>query len=157
MTRGMSLRQRFVILALLATFAIAAAVATIVQLYSRSDVVREESANDAVDAMVSALGQVFDSHSGAGRPTIDERELNALASTVVAPQVDAYAGFCTRSAFVNAVSPGPRHEPRPPELPPDQRQFVEAVCTSATSDPVLHRRVFPRTPRKARSCRCGSG
>src|SRR5262249_8206892 len=40
-----------------------------------------------------------------------------------------------------AASPGPRGEPRRPELPPDQRDFVASVCGSATTGEVSRQRL----------------
>src|SRR5580692_1754365 len=116
----MSLRRRFVILGLLATLAIGAAVVSIVQIFSRSDNAREQAGRDAADAMVSALAS---RETSVGQ---DEVALRDIATAIVASQTDAHAGFCPQGAMIAAASPGPRREPRRPELPPDQRDVVIA-------------------------------
>lgn len=135
----MSLRRRFVILALLATVAIGAAVASIAQLFTRSDTAREQAGHDTTDAMVSALDRGLSSRSAG--PQLDEAVLRTVAASVAGPQIDAHAGFCGADILVAAASPGPRREPRHPELPPDQRDVVRAACGNATSRDVFHQRL----------------
>jgi signal transduction histidine kinase len=43
--------------------------------------------------------------------------------------------------MIAAASPGPRREPRRPELPPDQRDVVIANCRAAATGTVLHERI----------------
>jgi signal transduction histidine kinase len=136
----MSLRQRFVILALLATVAIGAAVASIAQLFTRSDTAREQAGHDTADAMVSALDRGVSSRN-AEKPSQDETVLRTIAASVSGPQIDAHAGFCAADIFVAAASPGPRREPRHPELPPDQSDLVRAACATATTGGILHQRL----------------
>jgi signal transduction histidine kinase len=134
----MSLRRRFVVLAMLATFAVGAAALTIVQLFARSDSVREEGGQEAADAMVSALDRALGPPSqNLVAPNADA--LRRIAEGVAAPQVDAHAGFCT--PFIAAASPGPHREPRHAELPPDQRDFVRDACRAAAIGQVLHQRL----------------
>jgi signal transduction histidine kinase len=131
----MSLRQRFVLLALVATLAIGAAVVSIAQLFARSDTAREQAARATADGMVSALG------SRAVAAQVDPTALRAIASEIAAPQVDANAGFCSGQMVIAAAGPGPHHEPRHPELPPDQRDFVSTQCAAATAGAVRRGRL----------------
>src|ERR1700722_18541 len=113
----MSLRRRFVILGLLAILAVGAAVATIAQLFTRTDNAREQAGRDTADAMVSALERA--EVSSDAREHEDDASLRSVAAGVVAAQIDAHAGFCMGAAVVIAVaSPGPRRELRHAELPP---------------------------------------
>lgn len=139
----MSLRQRFVILALLATLAVGAAAASMIQLFSRTDAAREQAGQDAADAMVSVLERGVGSRSAVGGPSSDESGLRDMASDVAAPQIDAHAGFCAGGAFIVAASPGSRREPRPPDLPPDQRDFVRLACASTTTEVLRQRLPHP--------------
>jgi signal transduction histidine kinase len=136
----MSLRRRFVILGLLAILAVGAAVATIAQLFTRTDNAREQAGRDTADAMVSALERA--EVSSDAREHEDDASLRSVAAGVVAAQIDAHAGFCTGAAVVIAVaSPGPRRELRHAELPPDQRDTVRRACGSATTGVALHERL----------------
>jgi len=111
----------------------------ITQIFSRSDSARESVAQQAADAMASALAR----EAVANGADADDTSLRRLAAGVVAAQIDGHAGYCVRGTTLSVAGPGPRGEPRPPELPADQQDRVSHACRLAVSGTTADRIVHP--------------
>ncbi len=126
----MSIRQRLVLLTCFVVLGLVTAVVAIGQLMGRSDATREAAARRSAEATVEVLARVDVAPRSRPGPGGDAA-LRAEVTSVLSAQVDTAAGYCAPGWSLLVTSPGPHGEPRPGDLPPDQREAVEASCRAA--------------------------
>ena len=132
---AMSLRQRLIVIVVLAAVVLGAAIAAIIHILATSDAARLESAQSQGDAAAQALADAYrgrDEPTTLSSPSDDLRlELLRTATSVLASLPRAEAGYCTPDGTIVVQARSGRGDMRRFSLAADHRAAVERACQQA--------------------------